>query len=139
MVNLIYTIMKLKQSNPSWGFSILLFFALLEFTSLRVLATNESRDLLWSGNWISYGRSVIQMPISASICNSIIFIQNSVPDRNMTIRIQNEQGTVVYEQGISKSEAACVCINVDDLVEGEYVLELSSPFGDLLQGKFVCQ
>lgn len=66
----------------------------------------------------------------------MIFIQNSYPDRDITIRIITEEGIVAYKQEITRSEAASVTINVDDLMEGEYVLQISDSAGNLLQGSF---
>lgn len=128
--------MKLKQKNTKWRFRIFLFLILLGFTSLTVLAANSSETIFLSGSWPIHHRSLVQIPISASICNSMIFIQNSSPDRDITIRIISEERIVVYEQEITQPETALVIINVDDLVEGEYMLQISGSAGGLLQGSF---
>lgn len=128
--------MKSKQTNTSWGFRIFLLLVFLGTTSLTAFAMNDFERIPLDGNWLSRSKSVIHISVSASICNSVIFIQNRVPDRDMTICLLNEQGTVVYEEEISKSETASVIIHIDNLPKGEYVLEISSMAGDWLRGSF---
>lgn len=128
--------MKSRQKNTKWRIRNFLFSILLGFTSLTALATNASERILLSGNCPTHHRSVAQTSVSASLCNSMIFIQNSYPDRDITIRIITEEGIVAYKQEITRSEAASVTINVDDLMEGEYVLQISDSAGNLLQGSF---
>lgn len=130
--------MKSRQKNAKWRFRTFLIL-FLGFTSFTALATNASERILLSGNWPTHHRSVAQTSVSASLCNSMIFIQNSYPDRDITIRIITEEGIVAYKQEITRSETASVTINMDDLVEGEYVLQISDLAGSLLWGKFVYQ
>lgn len=128
--------MKSTLKETGWKVRIVLLYALLGLTSLTAFATNESEKIFLEGQWMPYGRSIIQMPISASICNSVISIINSRPDRDVSVSIINKEGIIVYKQEIPQSETASIVINVDDLTEGEYILEISSSGGGLLCGSF---
>lgn len=92
-----------------------------------------------TGEWLPKGKSIIlSCPITVSVDDSFLYIQNEFPDRDIVISIINEfTGETEYEKTIEKSQTAYVAVSVLNLTAGEYKIEITgSPIG-FLEGKFI--
>lgn len=89
------------------------------------------------GDWFEKTRSLISdCPITVLTDGAFIYIQNELPDRDITIRITNERtGSTSYESTIPHVQAAYITIPIASYSAGEYKIEIiGSPMG-YLSGK----
>lgn len=118
--------------------SILLVLVCLCFccTLTNVYAmTTEKRSVSLKGRWVPVKRSMSQdIPIEAFVEDGQLTIQSSTMRSDITIRISDSEGNVVYETIVVAEDTGYVCIDLSDLESGNYRLELTSPWGAYLYG-----
>lgn len=91
--------------------------------------TNSNEDLI--------GRSLPTVPITAFLLDSYINIQNEKSDCDITINIINcTTGDIVYQQTVSEAATSNMLIPTNNLISGEYILELTGPGAKHLEGYF---
>lgn len=129
--------MKMKKFVSLWKLRVLLAFVLSSLCLQVGFATESLTSIPLKGVWEKVNRSLNPIaPITASIENSILFISNSSPNRDITIDIVDENGMIVYTQKVPAINTANVVIPITELPSGNYKLELRSPFNDYLYGNF---
>ena len=95
-----------------------------------------SEELPLDGRWDRRGRSISDVyPISASIDASTLTIQSTDRFLDITVRISGAEG-IVYEATYSAENSACIVIDLDSSLHGEYTLELINQWGCYLVGVF---
>lgn len=99
--------------------------------------SDENQHIKLEGIWSENIKSLAtDYCISATKASNIIFIQNTSPDRPITIQITNETGTTVYEETMSQEQTNSITISIATLSEGEYEITLTGyPIG-FLTGTF---
>lgn len=133
--------MKKKHLIHLW--SIRLFSALvLSCISISLSATTynyyekikEKIDL--GGSWEVSTRSLVSIPIQASIDGESLFLENQQPTCDIEISITNNEGVIIYYESASATETAFITIPVAELQAGTYFLELRNPSSGYLKGNF---
>lgn len=130
--------MKVKSSMmKKWSLRITMTIAII-INILAAQANNTSETLIMSGYWTVSKSLTPNCPITVSVDDSFLYIQNELPDRDIVISIINEfTGETEYEKTIEKSQTAYVAVSVLNLTAGEYKIEITGfPIG-FLEGKFI--
>lgn len=97
--------------------------------------TKEKIDL--GGSWEASTRSLVSIPIQASIDGESLFLENQQPTCDIEITITNSEGIIVYNKKVLASETAFIIIPVTELQTGMYLLELCNPANGHLKGNFI--
>lgn len=74
-------------------------------------------------------------PISAFLDASTLTIQSTDRFSDITVRISGAEG-IVYEATYPAENSACIVIDLDSSLRGEYTLELTNQWGCYLVGVF---
>lgn len=118
--------------------SILLVLVCLCFscTLTNVYAmTTEKRSVSLKGRWVPVKRSMSQdIPIEAFVEDGQLTIQSSTMRSDITIRISDSEGNVVYETIVVAEDTGYVCIDLSDLKHHSYRLDLINQVGGFLYG-----
>ena len=131
--------MKLKKNVSTMSRLVFIVFCVLGVLSQPIAAASEAIYINNSqAKWKPIGKGIHpSIPITASIDNRILSIENTSPDCDITITIINESGENVYQQEVSAVNTASICIPMYEFPAGEYTLELTSPSGNYLCGSFI--
>lgn len=120
--------------------SIAIFFFFIPncYSSIHEI-TSITMDGKWDinpdGNIVE--RSLPTIPITAYLLDKYINIQNEKPDCDITINIINcTTGDIVYQQTVSEAATSNMLIPTNNLISGEYILELTGPGAKHLEGYF---
>lgn len=106
------------------------------FLFFGVVGVVLAEELPLDGQWDRRGRSISDVyPISASIDASTLTIQSTDRFSDITVRISGAEG-IVYEATYSAENSACIVIDLDSSLHGEYTLELTNQWGCYLVGVF---
>lgn len=130
--------MKLKKFVSTMNLRVFIVFFVLGILSLSIVAASEAiYNIDIQGKWDPINKSIHRsIPITASIDSSILSIENTSPDCDITITIINDNGEIVYEQEVSAANTASICIPLNEFPAGEYTLELTNLSGNYLRGNF---
>lgn len=98
----------------------------------------EQGNIILGGDWEQIQRSLSpDYPITAFTDGSTLHIQNTTPDRDITIRITNmSTGAVEYKATIPAAQTAYIAIPLTTLSAGEYILEITGSPAGQLSGNF---
>lgn len=104
---------------------------------------HETTEITLDGKWDTKSnddlieRSLPIIPITAYLSDNYINIENEKPDCDITINIINcTTGDIVYRQTISKAATFSILIPINNLISGEYILELTGSSTRHLEGIF---
>lgn len=93
-------------------------------------------ELPLDGQWDRHDRSISNVyPVSASLDASTLTIQSTDRFSDITVRISGTEG-IVYEATYPAENSACIVIDLDSSLHGEYTLELTNQWGCYLVGVF---
>ena len=93
-------------------------------------------ELPLDGQWDRHDRAISNVyPVSASLDASTLTIQSTDRFSDITVRIFGAEG-IVYEATYSAENSACIVIDLDSSLRGEYTLELTNQWGCYLVGVF---
>lgn len=97
----------------------------------------EAKDVNFHGDWEQSRSLLPDYPITAFTDGSTLHIQNTTPDRDITIRITNmSTGAVEYKATIPAAQTAYIAIPLTTLSAGEYILEITGSPAGQLSGNF---
>lgn len=131
-----------KEMIKMWSLRTVLITLVLSFFSVQSsFASYEASDIKLDGIWGNGKRSIIQtIPINAYTDGHNLYIQNTIPDRDITITISNyTTGQIVYKQTTLAASTTYIVISIEELSVCEYKLELNTLYEDYLQGNFTKQ
>lgn len=99
------------------AFCILCLLLSIQFFPGEVFGHNRS-------SWGKDNRSA-SLPLHGSIEGNLLYIHFEAPLENVTIRIYNENGQVVYSDQIQDCSPQSYCLSLSDFLPGMYVLEIN--------------
>lgn len=131
--------MKLRKFTSVINLRVFIVFFVLGILSQPIVVASETAYVIdIQGKWYPSGKSIPSfLPITASIDSRILSIENASPDCNIIITIINDNGEIIYQQEVSASNTASICIPMDGFPTGKYTLELTNPSGNYLRGNFI--
>lgn len=109
---------------------------LASFLFFGVVEGIFAEELPLDGRWDRHDRSISNVyPVSASLDASTLTIQSTDRFSDITVRISGAEG-IVYEATYPAENSACIVIDLDSSLHGEYTLELTNQWGCYLVGVF---
>lgn len=119
--------------NSKWCVFLIFVLFFLGYNTQDALANK------WDGGWAEGAKSLpTGINIRATLDASMLFIETTTQRSDITIRVF--QGSeVVYEQTVPAAEAKNITVNLDELSNGSYSLDLTNQWGDYLHGDFDIQ
>lgn len=100
-----------------------------------IWAARDKEKVPLDGDW-NIEKSLNPMyPISAFLDASTLTIQSTDRFSDITVRISGAEG-IVYEATYPAENSACIVIDLDSSLRGEYTLELTNQWGCYLVGVF---
>ena len=130
-----------KQKLCAIVLSLVIYFLSIPY-SYSSITEEALEEINLGGRWTheasdKLDRSISLIPIEAFVDGHNIYILNSAPDCDIHITIlNNNSGSVEFEQTIPKSATAYITIPINVLKSGKYTLQLSNKEGGNLQGTF---
>lgn len=131
--------MKTSKSIKNLGLRMVLFAILLSslFAQKAYSSAEYVEEIPLDGRWETKERSISLIPITASTDGQCICIENSSPNCDITIIIiSNNTGEKVYSQTISGAQTAYIAIPIENLISGNYTLQLTNQYSGNLLGIF---
>lgn len=122
-----------SKMNSKWCVFLIFVLFFLGYNTQDALANK------WSAAWEDGAKSLpTGINIRATLDASMLFIETTTQRSDITIRVF--QGSeVVYEQTVPAAEAKNITVNLDELSNGSYSLDLTNQWGDYLHGDFDIQ
>lgn len=97
----------------------------------------EAKDVNLHGDWEQSRNLLPDYPITAFTDGSTLHIQNTTPDRDITICVTNmSTGAIEYKATIPAAQTAYIAIPLTHLSAGEYILEITGSPAGQLSGNF---
>lgn len=131
---------KSTMKKKKWSLRMIVIMAVL-MNIVSMQANNamcaETKDVNLYGRWEQSRSLLPDYPITAFTDGSTLHIQNTTPDRDITIRITNmSTGAVEYKATIPAAQTAYIAIPLTTLSAGEYILEITGSPAGQLSGNF---
>ena len=135
--------MKTKRTKTQFVNALMVSIAIcFSFIPNCFSSIHETTQIVLDGKWEAKNedyadRSLPSIPITAYLSNNYINIENEKPDCDITINIINcTTGDIVYQQTISQAATSNILIPINNLISGEYILELTGSSTRHLEGIF---
>lgn len=130
--------MRKSKTKIQWCIFLISILSILGYNTQDVLA-KVAKDNSYDGIWKDGARTLPSgINIRATLDASMLFIETTTQRSDITIRV-SQGSEVVYEQTIPAAEAKNIAINLDELSNGSYSLDLTNQWGDYLHGAFDIQ
>lgn len=132
---------KSTMKKKKWSLRMIVIVAVL-MNIVSMQANNamytKAEDVKLRGDWEQIQRSLLpDYPITAFTDGSTLHIQNTTPDRDITICVTNmSTGAVEYKATIPAAQTAYIAIPLTHLSAGEYMLEITGSPAGQLSGNF---
>lgn len=132
---------KSTMKKKKWSLRIIVIMAVV-MNMVSIQANNamctEAENIELNGIWVQIQRSLApDSPITAFTDESTLHIQNTTPDRDITICVTNmSTGAVEYKATIPAAQTAYIAIPLTHLSAGEYMLEITGSPAGQLSGNF---
>lgn len=131
---------KSTMKKKKWCLRMIVIMAVL-MNIVSIQANNamhtEAEDINLHGDWEQSRSLLPDYPITAFTDGSTLHIQNTTPDRDITICITNmSTGAVEYKATIPAVQTAYLAIPLTTLSAGEYILEITGYPAGQLSGNF---
>lgn len=132
--------MSKSKTKIQWCIFLISILSILGYNTQDVLA-KVAKDNSYDGIWKDGLKSLpsgINIRATLDLDASILFIETTTQRSDITIRV-SQGSEVVYEQTVPAAEAKNITINLDELSNGSYSLDLTNQWGDYLHGDFDIQ
>ncbi len=131
---------KSTMKKKKWSLRIIVIMAVV-MNIVSMQANNamcaEAKDVNLHGDWEQSRSLLPDYPITAFTDGNTLHIQNTTPDRDITICITNmSTGAVEYKATIPAAQTAYIAIPLTQLSAGEYILEITGSPAGQLSGNF---
>lgn len=132
---------KSTMKKKKWSLRMIVIVAVL-MNIVSMQANNamytKAEDVKLRGDWEQIQRSLLpDYPITAFTDGSTLHIQNTTPDRDITICVTNmSTGVIEYKATIPAAQTAYIAIPLTHLSAGEYILEITGSPAGQLSGNF---
>lgn len=132
---------KSTMKKKKWSLRIIVIMAVV-MNMVSIQANNamytKAEDVKLRGDWEQIQRSLLpDYPITAFTDGSTLHIQNTTPDRDITICVTNmSTGVIEYKATIPAAQTAYIAIPLTHLSAGEYILEITGSPAGQLSGNF---
>lgn len=132
---------KSTMKKKKWSLRIIIIMAVV-MNMVSIQANNamctEAENIELNGLWVQIQRSLApDSPITAFTDGSTLHIQNTTPDRDITICVTNmSTGAIEYKATIPAAQTAYIAIPLTHLSAGEYILEITGSPAGQLSGNF---
>lgn len=128
------------KKKKKWSLRMIVIMAVL-MNIVSIQANNamcaEAKDVKLRGDWEQSRSLLPDYPITAFTDGSTLHIQNTTPDRDITICVTNmSTGAVEYKATIPAAQTAYIAIPLTNLSAGEYMLEITGSPAGQLSGNF---
>lgn len=132
---------KSTMKKKKWSLRMIVIMAvLMNIVSIQANSAicTEQKNIELDGRWEQIQRSLLpDYPITAFTDGSTLHIQNTTPDRDITICITNmSTGAVEYKATIPAVQTAYLAIPLTTISAGEYILEITGSPAGQLSGNF---
>lgn len=103
------------------------YFLLFSLCTLTYSQTVFADSVPLKGDWIEDDlRSFIPIPFSVEKEGKVLYISSYKTAEDVNVRIVSVTGEVYYEGVYTFFSSDCICLPLDDLSGGEYVIEIIS-------------
>lgn len=131
---------KSTMKKKKWSLRIIVIMAVV-MNIVSMQANNamcaEAKDVNLHGDWEQSRSLLPDYPITAFTDGSTLHIQNTTPDRDITICVTNmSTGAIEYKATIPAAQTAYIAIPLTNLSAGEYMLEITGSPAGQLSGNF---
>lgn len=131
---------KSTMKKKKWSLRMIVIVAVL-MNIVSMQANNamcaEAKDVNLHGDWEQSRSLLPDYPITAFTDGSTLHIQNTTPDRDITICVTNmSTGAIEYKATIPAAQTAYIAIPLTHLSAGEYILEITGSPAGQLSGNF---